>query len=260
LQVPPGGWAEAEVEFSTAMLDGPIERKFVVVTDAAEPRHKALPFVLRANVIRPIKLVPEELDFGDLRPGESAERTLLVKLNQPALAEGFRAAACEGEHLQAQVARREGEAVKISVRMTAPQVAGSLGGRVRLEFSGDVNEPASVPVRARVQGALRTTPARLLIEPGKSVRQEQRMRIESLSGEAFSVLGVACPAGIEATLVDTDGSGHGAAERQFVLLRAASADRIPRDATIRIRTDHPQQPELLVAVQVIGQGDGAGRR
>ena len=164
--VAPGETAEVRAVVTPSH---PERRNAAVTVRTDDPGEPAVRLAVAWEAVAPLSPDPPELDFGDLRPGETATRTVRLVRRAGAAAGGpgepgavtiAAGAAGGGAVLDVE---RTGDAVE--VRVTAPPAPAVGSGLLTVEVAGG-GDPLRVPVRYRVRDALAATPERLFLGSG----------------------------------------------------------------------------------------------
>ena len=210
------------------MLRAPGAR-FVAVLAAALPL--ALAGGARAQSSAPVEVEPRIVDFGDLKPGEIAEREVtLTNTGDAALV--IRSARSSCDCTSAALTQREiapGESVPVIVAYEADEKTGPFNRTIAVRFDG-FGRPTTIGVKVDVNYGIRV---RVIPGPGG---EPERAQLVSSDGEPFRVLRVG-PQVI---------GGPPATERSVDLLEGAQPWPLSTRWFI-IETDRPGAPVLAVS-------------
>lgn len=242
--VKPGGFAEIEVEVDTRGLRGSQVRNFIVVTDG-DGKSQFIKLELRAHVERPAEARPAAISVATVTSSEPFHRDVHVQLNRAELGRRFRGISSDNALVQVSLLEQLADRIDLRVALLAKRPPGTLRAAVRLAFDDPNFSELVIPVTGIVDGELRCTPARLLIQPANVfVVQRQKVRIESRNNRAFRILSVECPSGVE---LDSP-LGDAAAVRHEAVFRVNDASTVKASEWITVRTDRADDAEVLLAL------------
>ena len=203
----------------------------VAVTDDSRAARTVLK--VRWDAVAPRRFEPARLDFGEVRPGETVERTVTMPIRtvRPGRTAGAGSPGRIGEpRFDPPLTAAGGPAAMsgaetLTVRLTAPEGAGVGRGQVAVPLTDGFRHEIVLPVRWRVRPPAEAIPPRILLRPvagggsagGCLLRLSDGIAVtewalEGLSGEVMFV-----PAGddvrVTVALADEAGGGEPRAGR-----------------------------------------------
>ncbi|MFG0317961.1 MAG: DUF1573 domain-containing protein [Planctomycetota bacterium JB042] len=247
--IPAGESISLFVELETgAQKPGPLSKSVTVHSN--DPLNGRLGLRLQASIVEPFHVEPPEVVFGEVRRGETPAAT--VEISAAAL-EGAAVVGVDSlpEWLEADVRRLEGTgrfALDVRLREGAP--VGFLKADVRARVDHPTFDGLDVPVFATVKSRLRFDTGnptnRERIDFGFLPRGEPTTITvevaEEVGAAPFRVTGVEVDAA-RADLVETEVETLEDGRRYRVLVTCAPTGDVRNvRGTLRIRTDHPDQP------------------
>ena len=159
--LPPGASATVSAEIRPRHAEKR-RAKLLVRTDDPDVRSSVLRIAWEA--VAPLSPDSPELDFGELRPWETAERTVRLVRHLSAGESAGRPVAADTSGPATMEARLDGD--RIFVTVTAPAEPGAGVGRVTVRLVGGRADALTVPVAWRVRGVLDADPPRLFLGGG----------------------------------------------------------------------------------------------
>lgn len=164
--LPPGGQTKLEVGFDVPQELGTVHHFVKVPTN--DPTRAETTLSLFAEVWRSVQASPQAVDFGQLRPGQEAER--LVQLYSPD-ARGFvlsrQISDLPEVTLQAENPRTPIRVHRATIRFSATERLGQYQGHVAMVTDREDAPVIDIPVAAQVVGELSVSPAKITIEKGE---------------------------------------------------------------------------------------------
>jgi hypothetical protein len=249
LVVEPGQFAAAEVEVPTKGLEGRIEKQFAVLTDAADPKLQTILLQLSAQVLRPIKAVPSTLHFGIVHPGATtAAKRIVILIRESGLIDAFRSVESDNLALAVSVVGQQRGMITLEVQLADGLPNCDLNGKVTLRFEHERFDEFILPVVGRVASDLQVIPNRVVLGP--RTRGNQRLRVKSNSVKRFRIIQATSPPGFNIT-VDNN---NAPTDIHYLAVTKSSSTSARNAGFITLRTDHPQQPTLLIPVEEISVG------
>jgi hypothetical protein len=235
-----------KVEFNTQGERGKQEKRIFVETDSADPQWKKIDYSVTAMVVREIQQIPDIVHFGTIERGKSVVRTVALEANADRWQE-IVPRTIPGAHVRVEPAPHFSETRPVySLTLEAPQINGPITDRVTFvyEKAGQQLEIV-VPVQADVTGRLKALPRRITLTAlDRSLGKSQRVRVSSPSGDAFRIVDIQVPAGVQRTgaLNDASTTEH---ELSFSIDGAKLANV---DGAIKITTDLAADSRLDIPV------------
>lgn len=245
-ELAPGGAGGIPFVFHTVNYRGPVTETLTVNTD--DPDHPSLRLELKADVWRPVELIPPAALF-EIDPGSPALSTATVRvLNQTE--EPLSLGAPEPSHraLVAELTTNSpGREYQVTIRLKEPFPPGNLFGAVRLKTSVAKIPLLEIPVYATQAPVIAITPKTVRLPAGKITNQFTAIiRLRSRATNAFQV---------SSPLINLPGVGVALEETQVgrafaVKLSFPAGFELPADtrAELTLRSNQPQQPQIRVPV------------
>ncbi len=202
-EIAPGESTEVAVAFGTQGFDGPVARRYVLMTNSEETAWESIVLTIRANILTTLKAVPSKIVFGSVEEGETAKRELKVRSHLEGMVEAFRSAESDCDQFGVQLREKSMGLLVFDVELDPKCPPGDVTGSVILRFDHpdypDFQE-LTVEVLARKRGAFEVIPSRLKLEPpALDIPERRKLRVASRDGQAFRVLSVEQPDGVEVT-------------------------------------------------------------
>lgn len=154
----------------------PESRKAYVEVHSNDPVNPLVKLRFSWRAVAPLEFRPYKVDFGTLRPGETAQRTLdLLRRHKD---ERWPSCRIEGvycthtDHLKAIWIDASGfeiegaEAEKLRVKIIAGEEPGEVIGSVMVQLSECWNANLRIPIRWRVQDVVEAAPSSLMVGTG----------------------------------------------------------------------------------------------
>ena len=255
-RIAPGASTVLTIRLHSRTFQGAIAKEVLFYTN--DPARPEVEIQLRAMIHTPLRIEPENrtLDFGKVSPGESA--ILKAELFAEGVS-GLKLAALEYDRdmFTVQFARGADSPAHQIVRVGI--ISGSVTGQfrkiLRIETNVDGYETLDLELTGSLGAELFSDPALVnfrFVNPGQELRQQIKVASSSAGG-GFRVTGVEIDLpGLEASVTDQGEDGEAT-----ILLAGKPLDKSDPIATanrgrfkgkLRIFTDVPGQPELLVDV------------
>ena len=170
-ELAPGETAEVR---ATVNPQHPERREATVTVLTNTPDEPTTTLTVAWEAVAPLSPDPPEVDFGDVRPGEAAERRVRLVRHAAAGDAAGRPASAAATPADALHATLDGET--IIVRLTAPAAFGPGSGNVTVALAGDGNgagRTLRIPARFTVRDVLEATPPRIFLGagPAEEVRE-----------------------------------------------------------------------------------------
>ena len=235
-----------------------------------DPRRPLKVLRVAWRAVAPRWAEPPELDFGRLRPGQTATRTVNLPVREvlPAVGSAGRGAdpgtvgAASGTiGLHAETLPAEpGRGDRVRVTLTAPDRLGRGGGRVTVPLAGGFTENLTVPVKWAVRDVVEAHPPRLLLRaaPGGGatgsvfVSADGPLRIERVTVEGLPNADVIIVPFAEPG--DPAPGLHGRARVSVTASGAAAAG--PGTGVLRLTLSAPEARTLAVPIALDFAADG----
>ena len=192
--IPPGGTAEVRAVITPKL---PEARGASVTVATDDPDAPGTTLTIDWRAVAPWTPEPADLDFGPLRPGETAERT--VRLVRHAVAGGHPAGTPAGLDVGGNAALAaawadaepagdggDGDDRAVRVRLTAPAELGRGSGVVAVGLTGGWVESLPVPVRYEVRDAVTALPPRAFLGSGPP-GADRRVRVQLVGAGPLEV-------------------------------------------------------------------------
>jgi hypothetical protein len=246
-RIPPGQSAELQVEVGTAALEGPIAKRFLVITDATEPDLAEVEFLLRADVRAYVEAIPSQLEFGVITGRECGHRNLSIRSCFADLEKRLLSIESDSSFMTASVVDQKPGLMTCDVAVDAQLPPGEYVARLTLRF--DIPECPELMVlgRARVvAGDIEVVPTHL--DVGAALEKQllsQKLHMRSRSGKAFRIIEVEAPAGMEVSWAPVKESAIA-----YVIVVRVTADP-PKSGSpkaLALKIDNPDEPILRIPV------------
>jgi hypothetical protein len=238
-----------EVHVTTADVEGLIAKEIVVQTDSQYSNYRAIPFVLRAEVMAEVKAVPTKIVFTNLGPGEGANRSIQIVSTVPGLTETFLHARSSNRDVTIELRERRNQLLVFDCRLSQDAPAGDLFGHLDFAFSHDGGRELSVDILGRVVGDLHATPSRISVPvTSPDGKRSWKLRITSRSSSPFRVIGIEATAGFDARITSPD-----APSAEFEIQVALNDGALPKSGVVTVQTDRARQQNFRVPITVVGQ-------
>jgi hypothetical protein len=241
--IPPGGAATITVQFTLRGRQGP-QHKLVYI-DSNDPDNPAFALHIQGQIADPIELEPRLLFFGRIPSQAAVTGTVML--------------AASGTHRLGPVEARvespvfavevgpvvSNKTVQLTVVSRPPLPEGLTRTALQIQTGNPKLPTMTITVSAFVPGAFSILPPEVLLvgREGERVRRDLFLRTEN--NTAFRVLAVEPPAhGITSTVTATNRAAY------RIELHNLPVTRSLEGQNIRIVTDHPARPEILVPLRV----------
>jgi len=246
----PGRSETIAVRVRTGIEVGPRSSRLRVVSDDANRPEREVE--IRWVVVSPLTISPPDLDFGRLRPGESARRLVAVaKAPGSERDEVHLTGSIPGGHADWDGPWKDDRTRVVACSLTAGIDVGDQAGSILLDLGGPARR-TMVPVRWNVIAPVRAIPPALfagIVAPGKAI--EATIRVRSDGGETFRVRRVLVE-GVEVnepSLPTTDP----AAEHELTIRWRAPAHLGVHRPSIRVETDLPATSPVTIPWSMVVQ-------
>lgn len=238
--IAPGAEGEIGVEFRSKGHPGRANKAITVYSnDPEQPQRRlALKGVVRADA----ELDPPFLNWGPIRQGQERRDRVRLRLEPGIEVKGVDSSS---PLLAAEAAEEDGARfVRLALSAEAP--LGPFAARVAVRTTSETRPELTLAVNARLQGDAEVTPEGISFGAVRLGAQERRtVRIQHLDGKAFSILGVTTTS--PTILAEAEPVGPPGAYEIVVRNAVADAQGSIR-GEVRVRTDLPKQPEIVIPV------------
>lgn len=251
--IQPAASEKIRVTFDTAGMYGDKVKSVHLFTNI--DKNPEVVLRLKGFVARGFSVDPERIVFGDLGPAapgvvEGRIRELSVTID-PQLKHEISRVFSSSKSVS--VKPLDGElsaARRFSVAIAGDVQKGELRERIVFEFKDPAHAAVNVPVLANIVGELRVQPAIISfgLLSGEEVI-ERRAKFESSAKDPVKILGVVSSEPALSAQVEGLAPAKAGGERGVLVMRL-DPKKVATDlkATVRIKTSHPDYPELTVSV------------
>ena len=241
--VPPGGATTIAVRFTLRGRQGP-QHKLIYV-DSNDPTHPSFPLHVKGQIADPVEINPQLLFFGRVQAQSTLTGTVEVTASGTNIL-GSVTAQIDSPAFAVDVnPTSAGQTAHLTVRSKPPLPEGLTRTTLQIH-TGNFKAPLiTMTVSAFVPGAFSVLPPELLLvgHEGERVRREIFLRTES--NTAFRILAVEPPLKeITSTSTTTNQVAYHVELNNLPVLRSLEGQ------TVRIVTDHPARPEILIPIRV----------
>jgi hypothetical protein len=244
--VPPGKSEMIRVQFDTAGFSGSKFKQVHVRTSDRDVADFVL--TLRGTIVSDVKVEPAKVDFGELARSSSLtsrQKEFVITIAADSDRKVQRVAP-SSKFLQVEEIARRAKTASYRVRLLPSAPLGELRERVVVSFAGADFPALNVPVIGRIVGDVRIVPATVsfgLVSASHEV--ERRIQWQNMASKPIRIVGVSSSdSAIRAELIDIQPG------KQGVIVIKLDPRRVARDlrATVTLKTDSIEQPEVLVPV------------
>lgn len=241
--IPPGGEATVTVRFVLRGRQGPQHK--VVYIESNDPEHPSFAVRLEGQILDPVEIEPRILFFGRVSAqvavtgavvmtasGTNALGAVTARVDSPA----FVVEACPVI---------TGKTARITVVSKPPLPEGLTRTTLRINTGNPRSPTVTLTVSAFVPGVFSILPPELLLvgHEGDHVQREIFLRTED--NTAFRILAVEPPAKeISSSIAVTNQSAYRIELNNVPIMRSLEGQHV------RIVTDHPMHPEVLIPIRV----------
>jgi hypothetical protein len=253
-EIPPGGQGEVILELDTSGLSGPAEASATLSLN--DPKRPEITFLLKGRIEPAIEFQPMRAVYFSLFNGESATKSVTIRINrdQPLLITGL---VPTGEHFLAEVATVEsGRVYRLDVTVPPETPVGRYREGVFLQTDDPVYSRLGVAVNVLVKADLHVSPE--VVDLG-AIDLARLRHDPSLLGllESFAMLkrrqGTFALTSVETDVpflrVTPDPAGPSQIFRLDLVPALKGMERGNIDGSIRIQTDDPEYPEIVIPVR-----------
>jgi len=256
----PGQEATLTADMTLEGKIGDSSATILVVTN--DPSHPLEFFTFKGTVLVPWRVVPAQLDLGDIGKGETKEGVLQVQSQYFEGEPHRRITSLRSDHPAVQAATQESEVTTVEaakkyfdvkrpvrVRVDAGGGVGKLSAKLFISTDDPRGVTQVVEVRWNVEGDLALSTKRVIVRKSGDKSVPTNLSLKSRSGTSFEVLSIESKSrgGVAGDLVITPLDSNSPAEKVF---RIEVSDQVkpgrPNLGEITIVTNHPEQPELTL--------------
>lgn len=232
----------ARVRLSTSGFDGPLKKQFVLRTDSDTPDLRTIVLSLNVNVVAKIKILPSQLNYGNIGPREDATKQVRVESSVPGLLETFRNVESDNLFLTIKLNEKRPGTLLFDAVLEKGAPRGDIFGKIVFYFNSHEFPQIEAVVTGRKVGAIELVPSRLYVTASDNVApNESNILLRSTDNKPFRVVGLESSRGVVATLDKSNGD----TERSVHMLKVRVfptqlSDENVTFITIRTtRRDHP---------------------
>jgi hypothetical protein len=241
--IPPGGEATITVHFALRGRQGP-QHKLVYI-DSNDPNNPAYALHMKGQITDPVEIEPRLLFFGRIQSQAAVTGTIMMTASGTNLL-GPVTARIESSAFTVEVGSVISNKTTQLTVLSKPPLPEGLTRTTLQIHTGNPRAPAmTMTVSAFVPGAFSILPPELLLvgREGERVRRELFLRTENNS--AFQILAVEPPTqGIISTITATNNAAYRIELNNLPVVRSLEGQ------SVRIVTDHPTRPEILIPIRV----------
>jgi len=250
----PGDSVDLEVQFSLRGRRGPQRTSVVVFTDSEDNPRLTLSLV--GHAIEPVQVQPSELVFGQVRPGQQAERRLSItshdhqnplNVHEIKLIQAGRQKSDEDAHIDWKTSLQTlqaGQAYELTVAFDANGSLGRHDAQVELHTDSSLYPILRIPVSAVITGDLSLTPDVIMIDPMEPVATRHMMVALRRDGQPVPFKLTRVQSLLEQEMqINHRPMGQGAYQIRVANLQVAD---LPEGQALVIETDLAEYPRVVV--------------
>ncbi|TAN37275.1 MAG: DUF1573 domain-containing protein [Verrucomicrobia bacterium] len=241
--IPPGGEATITVQFTLRGRQGP-QHKLVYI-DSNDPSHPAYALHMVGQITDTIEIEPRLLFFGRIQAQAAITGTVMMTASGTNLL-GPVTAQLESAAFTVNVGPvMSNKTAQLTVVSKPPLPEGLTRTTLQIHTGNQRLPIMTMTISAFVPGVFSILPPELLIvgREGERVRRELFLRTEN--NTAFRVLAVEPPVQeIASTVTATNSAAYRIEFNNLPVMRSLEGQ------TVRIVTDHPTRPEILIPIRV----------
>jgi hypothetical protein len=244
--VPPGKSEKIRVQFDTSGFSGSKFKQIHVRTSDRDETDFVL--TLRGTIFTDVKVEPAKVDFGEVAKSSSiASRQRDFTFTLAADSDRkIQSVTSSSKSVRVFQVSRGAKSSTYRVELLSSAALGDLRERIAIAFSGDGVPALNVPVVGRIVGDVRVVPATISFGVvGGSQPIERRVQWQNLASKPVRILDISSSdSALQADLIDIQPG------KQGVVALKLDPRRFARDlrATVTMKTDNPEQPEVVVPV------------
>jgi hypothetical protein len=193
--IPVGSSTRITVRARSQGNEGAVVKQIRVVTDSPDPEFASIVLTLWAMVIVPVKAVPTQIMFGQVKPGECPVRTIRLIANPPDLINDYAAVESSNDLVHVRLREWQRGSLLFDVELDSLCLPGDLSGEIMFYFKRPDLDLIRVSVLGHKRGPLKVTPDRLVIRDD-SLLTKPKLRVSSTSQQTFRIVSVTAPCGV----------------------------------------------------------------
>ncbi len=249
-RVPPGGSIEVRVTIPTNELEGPYLKTFQLSTDSAQSAFRELTLTVRAQIQTILQVVPSQLQYGSIGPGERAVRRLTIRSEFPDLFEKLRSVESSNPLVALRMVEKGLGLLAFDVTVDPSMPNGDFSSQLAFHFDYPDYREVNVLALGRRTGDLAALPTHLVIgtsaQPGAT---SARARVYSRSKGPFRITSLSATKGLTVSCTDAIEPATSHELRIATVLSGALDSERPM---VTLETDRAQEAILQIPVTVIG--------
>jgi hypothetical protein len=245
--VAPGEEGKLQVEFDSTGFSGEKFKSIRLFTN--DPKESIAMVSLQGFIEPDIFIEPKRVLFGEVIQGSadssSRSRDVVIRVRDGKNAQ-IGTLQATGSGIQVEELSRNQRELKFRVSLDADAPPGELRRRIVVGLRGAERRAVNIPVFATVQGALRVQPPTLgfgVLEGQQPI--SRKVRVESLTDDKISIVSIRSqhPAVTVRQISE-------AQSKVYTIEVTVDPKKVQRDlrASITVKTNHPQQQEVVLSV------------
>ncbi len=195
-EIAPGQSRSISMGFDTKGLDGPVSQSIRVRTDSSDPKLKEVAMTLRAVVDAGIKVIPTQIMFGQVKPGEPMKRRVQLRVTHDRfLDQPVRVVAGDSPYLQVRKVETALGLSTYEVEVDPRIPPGPIYGQLSFQFDHPDIKDIQVSIVGTRLGNLNIIPRMLSVQESLSFPQSRLLRVSSNDHSPFRIQEVRVPEG-----------------------------------------------------------------